>query len=84
MDIEIFETPKEVGPRIEAAEELNPQQLFDLYTTNRGMTPEAIAAGARILDGVAVGTAAGLQRSAVVHFGSVELEGYLSFRCAWL
>ena len=84
VDIEIFESSKEVGPRIEAAEDLNPQQLFGLYSTNRSMSPEAVAAGARILEGVAVGSAAGLQRSAVVHFGSVELEGYLSFRCALL
>ena len=81
MDIEIFEPPTEVGPRIEAAEDLNPQQLFGLYATHRGLSPGAVATGARILDVVAAGNAAGLQRSAVVNFGSIELEGYLSFRC---
>lgn len=83
VDIEIFEPPTEVGPRIEAAEDLNPQQLFGLYSDQQGLAPEAVATGFRILEGVAVGNAAGLQRSAVVNFGSVELEGYLSFRRVW-
>ena len=33
------------GPRIEAAEELTPQQLFTLYAEHRGLAPEAAARG---------------------------------------
>ena len=82
MDIEIFEPASEAGPRIESAEDLNPQQLFDLYSSNRSMSPEAVEAGTRILNGVAASNAASLQQSAVLHFRRVELEGYLSFRWA--
>ena len=73
-----------VGPRIEAAEDLDPQQLFSLYAEQRGLSSTASQIGARIIDGLSeAGIAAQLQRTAaVVTFERVELEGYLSFRCA--
>lgn len=81
MEVEVIVPVVAVGPRIEAAEDLNPQQLFSLYSSQQGLSPGSEAAGTRILDTLTVAGASAMQRStAVINFGSIELEGYLSFR----
>jgi hypothetical protein len=92
VEVEVVAPPAPAAaPRIAAAEDLGPVELFQRYAALRGMPPGAAARGAELLRalpggggamaGAAAAAAAGGAGGAVsLSFHAVEVEGYFSFK----
>lgn len=84
VSVEVLSMPQEAAtPRITAAEDLGPQELFIKYAAMRGMNEGAIQKGSELLSKVvgARGPAPGAlpHRQVSLSFTAVEVEGYFSF-----
>ncbi|KAK9831419.1 hypothetical protein WJX81_003210 [Elliptochloris bilobata] len=80
VDVEVVLPPPAAAPRVPLAEDMSALALFATYADRAGLSPEAAALGAQILQEVAGQGQALRHEPADVQLDSLQIEGYGPFR----